>query len=366
MPPLLKKVIFSLVALSLITLSIEGILRLTGFRPKLIPFIVFAGNPERSLAEKGENYSGRKDTIYLTDNVTFWKFKPSSEINPDPNQKIWKFYSSYRINSRGFRGDEFSAARQSYSLRIIAVGDSITFGLLVPEKKAYHKLLEEKLNQTFAPLKVEVITAGIPGYTSYQGRQLLKQELLSYSPDLVIVYFGGNNEFARSYYTDRDYANYIRESPTQKWSQKSLALGLLASAVQKIKAPIPTPPLNLNQDKLRVPVSDFMDDLTEIASLVIRSGSIPILVVPPHSNKNLEMQPIAEEYSSMVRSLGNFTSIADVDLQFKQQDSDKLFAEDYFHPNEAGHKVIAEIIYEVAAEEIREKLIRSGQYQVKP
>ncbi len=68
---------------------------------------------------------------------------------------------------------------------IVAFGDSITFGVGVPESRSYPSTLAERLD-------VEVINAGIPGDTSSDGLARLA-EVLEYDPWLVIVEFGGND-----------------------------------------------------------------------------------------------------------------------------------------------------------------------------
>lgn len=350
-----KKVTFSTIAILIAVLLTEGVIRLTEFKAPETPYIVFDkfnSNPERRMARTGTDYGGNASIIYLTDDLTFWKFKPSSKANLDPDKMLWKSPTLYNINSHGFRGDEFTIKKEPGTIRIIAIGDSVTFGLLVPKDKTYWKLLERKLNQILAPLKFEVISAGVPGYTSYQGLQLLKHELLSYSPDIIVSYFGNSNEFYPHTYTDREYADKIKESLLQKLSQKSLTVGFLVSVVQKIKTLAPAP--SQNQDTMdvtsRVPLDDFMEDLTEIVDVTKKSGGIPILVVPPHSSNE---SPTADRYGSVVRSLSNSALIADTDSQFEKLGRDSLFSEDYIHPNEAGHQVIADTIYEILIKEIK-------------
>ena len=356
MRALLKKVVFSLITLILVILTVEGVLFLVGFMPKSPPFLLFEGNPERSLAEKWENYDGKKEIVYVIDDVVFWRFKPSNKIDINPHYKLDKFYSLYTINSHGFRGVEFKEKKQRDTYRIIVLGDSISFGLCVPEEKTYYKLLEKMLHEAFPPLTFEVISVGIPGYTSFQGLQLLKSEILSYSPDMIIINFGGNNEFARGSFTDREYAQMISSSFLEKWSRKARTLGLLKSLSQMLKSTEADRKAGRNtassRSTLRVPQASFLEDLIEMKMLAEKSDIETIFVVPPHSDTNLRWQPVAEGYTAIVRYLGNHYPVADVDSQFKKRDSDALFTKDYFHPNENGHRIIAETLFKVVSEKI--------------
>ena len=75
--------------------------------------------------------------------------------------------------------------------RILAVGDSTTFGHGVEDHEAWPSQLQTMLrNKGHA---AEVINAGACGYGAYQGMQFLKEPGLSFEPDLVIITFGHND-----------------------------------------------------------------------------------------------------------------------------------------------------------------------------
>jgi lysophospholipase L1-like esterase len=98
------------------------------------------------------------------------------------------------------RSDEiYSKRRSPNSLRIICIGDSITFGYGLENKYSYPRLLEDNLSQKLPFTKVEVINAGVPGYSSRQGIVWFDQELGNYNPDIIIVQFGFND----AYFTKR-------------------------------------------------------------------------------------------------------------------------------------------------------------------
>ncbi len=66
-----------------------------------------------------------------------------------------------RVNAHGFRGAEFAIPKPAGTFRILAVGDSVTFGFGVAEEAAFPSLLASSLQ---APGQtVEVINAGLPG-----------------------------------------------------------------------------------------------------------------------------------------------------------------------------------------------------------
>jgi len=63
------------------------------------------------------------------------------------------------------------------------LGDSCTAGHQLPTEKTYTKLLEKLLNREKGIKTFELINAGVPGYTSFQGLGIL--ELLRISTILI-------------------------------------------------------------------------------------------------------------------------------------------------------------------------------------
>jgi hypothetical protein len=183
---------------------------------------------------------------------------------------------------------------------------------------------------------------------------MLQHEALLYSPDLAILYFGGNNEFAKSKYTDREYAQAIRASLFNAWSRKIRILGLLKSISLKLKNETDDEQRNGGKATFRVPPLHFLEDLMQMKRFLDESGIESIFVVPPHSGKNLERQPYGGQYTEIVRFLGDHISISDVDSEFQRQGVDRLFTKDDVHPNEDGHKVIAEMLLKPTSAKLEE------------
>ena len=99
----------------------------------------------------------------------------------------------YNMNSEGFRGSEFSKDKPDNTYRIIAVGGSTTFGSGVTNENTWPKILEKKLQNLSESKKIEVINSGISGMNSFSESKLIKQKLIHYKPDLIIVYDGNND-----------------------------------------------------------------------------------------------------------------------------------------------------------------------------
>ncbi len=99
-----------------------------------------------------------------------------------------------QTNSRGFRGGEVPAERPPRGVRILAVGDSSTFGYGVRTDETYTAVLKRLLSKRFPGRAVEVINAGTPGWSSGNGAAFLAREGLNWKPDAVLIHFGYNEQ----------------------------------------------------------------------------------------------------------------------------------------------------------------------------
>jgi len=109
-----------------------------------------------------------------------------------PNLRHTKRGQEFRINSKGFVGPEFDEQPPSGVYRIFAVGDSCTFGAGFWET-AYPSVLERRLKESAFPRRFEVINAGVEGYNSTFALGRIRDELLRYRPQLMIIYIGWND-----------------------------------------------------------------------------------------------------------------------------------------------------------------------------
>jgi lysophospholipase L1-like esterase len=109
-------------------------------------------------------------------------------LNPDSK-------TPYLINSLGFRGEEFPLHKEENEFRVVAMGDSITFGYrLEDETITYPYYLQQLLQaQNSDDHLYRVINAGVPSYDSFQVLRTLENRILDLEPDLIIVMVGWND-----------------------------------------------------------------------------------------------------------------------------------------------------------------------------
>jgi lysophospholipase L1-like esterase len=204
----------------------EVVLRVTGFGI-IKPGMNFGVNTREAL-DRGR---------FLYDPDLFWKLAPTPEAP-----------------LRAAHPDEPLPPR-ARSRRILVMGDSCS--RISTRRPPYSAVLERMLGGG----PVEVWNAAVPGYTTWQGRVWLEQQLIDLEPEVAVVYYGWNDHWRATGITDRDYAGRLGGN----W----LRLGLL------IRGPPDPPPL-------RVPEPDYHDNLTAIVERLEARGTRVILVAAPY------------------------------------------------------------------------------------
>jgi len=97
------------------------------------------------------------------------------------------------INSRGFRDREFPRAKPARTFRVACLGDSWTFGANVNQDDAFPQRLGALLARDHPGARIEVLNLGVMGYSSRQGLELLKRDVLDLEPDFVLIGFAMND-----------------------------------------------------------------------------------------------------------------------------------------------------------------------------
>ncbi len=130
------------------------------------------------------------------------------------------------------------------TLRVLAVGDSITKGL--PQEGDYTKELSSLLNASGLCAPIEVINAGVPGIETFELAKQIDELLETYQPAAVITMVGGNDQ---NQIIDTNWVTFLHRA----WRSLRAARFLILQGkkiIQTIEPP-PTTPNTL------APVIDF-------------------------------------------------------------------------------------------------------------
>jgi len=316
----------------------------------LAEFVLSLVNPD--LFYKNQFFPLNRDIdfpgVYKKDPDLFWRFHTG--ITTESR----KFsYLDYHINSLGLRGPEIE---DSPGYRVIALGNSCTFGWGVAYRNTWPYLLLQALNERFPSKKIEVINAGVPGYSSYQGKIYFARELINLKPDMLLIMFGWNDQCPAG----KNISDAEQEMPPsfvlglQNLVSKTRFYRLLRKAILTITEKQSQVRLDQISGKKRVDKKEFYDNLEEIIKTARLDGIIPVLLVPPAASVDIyfggglsDFHTRHRAYQDEIVKVSQYTRVPVVNLQETFDRYDNLFDDaraDPVHFNEYGQRVAAETV----------------------
>jgi lysophospholipase L1-like esterase len=142
-----------------------------------------------------ERWWKRANTRYRDGGAGLVVRDPSRQppIRLRPGARVTNHEAEMRINALGFRGPDFDREKGE-RFRIVALGESTTFGLTVlAGDRPWPEIPQDKIAATLdCDAEVEVVNAGVPGFTIASNVARLDQDILPLAPDLLISYHGYN------------------------------------------------------------------------------------------------------------------------------------------------------------------------------
>lgn len=191
-----KNILFAAATLGLLFLILEIVARL-----------ILSSNAIFSRIQGNDDTSWRLRWVYRhqPDNEIYYEFDvyhPTRGWALQPNLRNRRYMGGARLssNSRGLRGTkEYAYGKRLQGVRIVALGDSFTFGEEVSDHETFPARLERLLPNT------EVLNMGVHGYGHDQMLITWREEGRRYEPDIVLVGFV-YYDMERNLLAFRDYA----------------------------------------------------------------------------------------------------------------------------------------------------------------
>ena len=290
--------------------------------------------------------------VYKKDQNLFWRFRSDLTINSKTFSDI-----TYTINADGLRGKELTKKK---GLRVLALGNSCTFGWGVDQKYIWTTLLEQKLQTSFPDKNIDIINAGVPGYSSFQGMNYFNNELLDkIKPDIILVMFGWNDQRpAGKNITDAEQQmpnmlilglqNIFSKMKFYQFFRKFI---LSTTETQEIVR------LDKQSGKKRVSLAELQSNLKSIVRNAKEHSIIPILMVPPVASienyfpgriSNFHLQH--SRYQTQIINTAKYENITYIDHQPSFDLYNDLFKfpeDDPIHFNIKGQKIFSGAIEKI-------------------
>lgn len=279
-----------------------------------------------------------------------WAYRQSLDVVEMP----WRASSQrYHLNAEGFRGPEI-ALPPSRPV-ILCTGDSVTAGYGVADAESYPSRLQEILRDRWSLRHCTVINTGVNGYSSEQGKTLLRRTLPRFRPDVVIICFGIDDDWP-SIYPDSNFVGPLGWSGRIRTIlRRSNLYRLLRDLIVKAKidrasragAAVP-----------RVAPEAYARNLRQMVAAARESGASPVLIAPTsrhehhQTSQTITLHAPVSFYRQIMASVATEERVPYLDdpcLSGRDRCSAGLFV-DFGHPNAKGHCILAERLAPIVAD----------------
>ena len=193
------------------------------------------------------------------------------------------------FDAQGFFSEDTPQIHDTAHKRILAIGDSNTFGWGVPTRDAFPEVLDDLREDA------DVINLGVSGYTSLQGYEVLAKHFSTIKPDLVIASFSFNDRrVVPSEEAIDSREKFNREALSHQFDlvrEKLYLFRVVQKVVSKLRPDKhhakPEVTVDARNAKTRVSPEQYRQNLERIARFC-RERQVPLLFVlfqdnPAHS-----------------------------------------------------------------------------------
>ena len=118
-----------------------------------------------------------------------WAFAPGDAldvVDPDTGEIF-----TVHMNNHGWRDRDRTLAKPPGTFRVVVVGDSNTFGVIVKDEALFTRVLEDRLRGE--GYDVEVLAMGFSGWGTDQEVEAIRREALAFQPDLLVLQYCDND-----------------------------------------------------------------------------------------------------------------------------------------------------------------------------
>lgn len=282
----------------------------------------------------------------------------------------------FRINAHGYRGRDFEAKKPDGVTRIMFYGGSSVFDAETPKADDWPHQVERLLHADgFA--NVEVINAGIPGYSSAEAVGTLFAEGHLYSPDYVLLYDEWND--IKLLNANKPLLRELSQGPTAEdprtTYQNSLdwALSNVSQLYVRARARYYTWKLNIGDEGMK-PSGGYASTISELGlkqyrlnmetfvDIARNIGAEPILMIEARlvttDNTSKEKERISYDYvllthealcqafemqDAIIYDVGRKKGVRVIDATKQVTGRDELFA-NHIHLNPDGSAQLAKLV----------------------
>ncbi|MFA5089401.1 MAG: hypothetical protein WC510_00035 [Candidatus Omnitrophota bacterium] len=258
------------------------------------------------------------------------------------------------INSAGFRGPECPLIKPKGTFRVIMLGDSETFSIMLDENQTLPRQLESLLNSRSERLRYEVLNFGVEGYGTLQELEQLKTKGMKYDPDLIILNYVLNDPEPGEYYFNKSF--FMRHSCLVRYLSYRIKKTMIKKERKKLKIKDEIDNYYYyHQMKYFLHVQDAISDMARISKRQSRKLAVVIFPVSSIMVKDFRDNYPYKALHTLVKNIGkennNIVFIDLIDefnrLGLTPQNVAINYIYDESHKNAMALGVCAEYIYSI-------------------
>ncbi|RMG40741.1 MAG: SGNH/GDSL hydrolase family protein [Candidatus Dadabacteria bacterium] len=279
-------------------------------------------------------------------------YEPVPGLKYDGKELTFYDYRSRETNREGYRDYNHDIRKKPGTFRIAVLGDSIAMGLWIKDMHdAFPLKLEAELKKK--GVSAEVLNFGVVGYNTIQEVETLREKVLKYSPDLVVLEYCLNDTERNDGYLLGILLDQEKRSEKINAARVSRLLGWSA-LYRFLKFRLIQPARGQRELKIKKQRVFLSIDTVDLAfkklSELLKDSGIELLVVIFPDFTDLNNYRRHKEHSRII-SLARRYNFKVLDLleayrACNKQNHGRPLSFDQYHPNQTGHACAARAIAE--------------------
>lgn len=260
--------------------------------------------------------------------------KTNNELGKEfkPNYKTTFKGDTLSTNNFGIRDKNYTIEKPENTSRLAFVGGSYVMGSGVSNEENFPALIEDKLN-ALDTNKVEILNFGVGGYFLIQNVYVVEHKIPQYKPDYLFYFIHTSyrerciDNFANIHLKKTEISNPLLKSIAEKSGVKN---GMCHLEIY---------------NRLKPYVNEIFSWGYQSMYTICREQNIVPIVVYLPVNASLKSDEDKEFCISEASKTG-FKVIDLSDVYIGQKAEDIQLSSWDAHPNEKGHKLISDLLYE--------------------
>ncbi|MHC4942083.1 MAG: GDSL-type esterase/lipase family protein [Planctomycetota bacterium] len=273
---------------------------------------------------------------------------------PDP----YKIKEAYQIDKELlWIPRDYDAKISSWSGKSPSI---VYMGCSCTEFGRYDKFFESIIDKQHPDNNFTFVNVGVGGWSTYQGLQQLKRDVLPMKPRIATIFYGWNDHWCSFGIEDKDIGKLnLDHSIWLLYLSKLRFVQLINKAVFSFQQ---------NGDGRmpeRVSLEDFASNLLQMVRIARENDIIPVLLTAPTPHEKgkepayltkrwlndlRELVPLHQKYLQVVRDIASKEDVLLVDLyaefrRFPREKWSRFFSRDGIHLTAAGNRKVAELMY---------------------